>query len=125
MKDGSLELDNNRGERSIKPFVIGRKNWLFANTPRGDKASATIYSVIESAKENGLNPFKYLMYLFEQLPQQNHLQEPVAEQGLGILIGLRHRVSRFGEAEVQHVQPLLLQKGLDFHFPYFALFQRS
>lgn len=69
LSDGRLELDNNRSERSIKPFVIGRKNWLFANTPRGAKASAVIYSVIESAKENGLHPFNYLKYLFEQLPQ--------------------------------------------------------
>lgn len=69
LKDGRLELDNNRSERSIKPFVIGRKNWLFANTPRGETASATIYSVMETAKENGLIPFPYLMYLFEQLPQ--------------------------------------------------------
>ncbi|MDI6814443.1 MAG: IS66 family transposase, partial [Desulfitobacteriaceae bacterium] len=69
--DGRLELDNNRSERSIKPFVIGRKNWLFANTPRGAKASATIYSVVETAKENGLNPFAYLVYLFEQLPNAN------------------------------------------------------
>jgi transposase len=66
--DGRLEIDNNRSERSIKPFVIGRKNWLFANTSRGAKASAIIYSIIESAKENGLNPFPYLNYLFEQLP---------------------------------------------------------
>lgn len=69
LDDGRLELDNNRSERSIKPFVIGRKNWLFANMPRGAKASATIYSVIETAKENGLIPFNYLKYLFEQLPQ--------------------------------------------------------
>lgn len=66
--DGRLELDNNRSERSIKPFVIGRKNWLFSATPRGARASAVIYSVIESAKENGLNPYAYLKYLFEQLP---------------------------------------------------------
>lgn len=52
----------------IKPFVIGRKNWLFSNTPKGAKASATIYSIIETAKENGLNPFSYLQYLFEELP---------------------------------------------------------
>lgn len=78
MKDGRLEIDNNRGERSIKPFVIGRKNWLFANTPRGAKASATIYSVIETAKENGLHPFRYLAYIFEQLPQLADLQEPEA-----------------------------------------------
>jgi transposase/uncharacterized coiled-coil protein SlyX len=68
MLDGRLEIDNNRSERSIKPFVIGRKNWLFANTSRGAKASAIIYSIIESAKENGLNPFPYLSFLFEQLP---------------------------------------------------------
>ena len=68
LQDGRLELDNNRSERSIKPFVIGRKNWLFANTPRGAKASAITYSIIETAKENGLNPFQYLCYLFERLP---------------------------------------------------------
>lgn len=68
LKDGRLELDNNRSERSIKPFVIGRKNWLFSNTPRGAKASAMIYSIIETAKENGLNPHNYLRFLFERLP---------------------------------------------------------
>ena len=66
--DGRLEIDNNRSERSIKPFVIGRKGWLFSNTPRGARASAVIYSIVETAKENGLNPFQYLCYLFEQLP---------------------------------------------------------
>jgi hypothetical protein len=66
--DGRLELDNNRSERAIKPFVIGRKNWLFANTPGGARCSATIYSLVETAKENALNPFTYLTYLFEQLP---------------------------------------------------------
>lgn len=78
LTDGRLEIDNNRSERSIKPFVIGRKNWLFANTPRGAKASAAIYSMIETAKENGLHPFRYLMYLFEQLPQLPDLREPNA-----------------------------------------------
>ena len=68
MLDGRLEIDNNRSERSIKPFVIGRKNWLFSNTQRGANSSATIYSIVETAKGNGLNPFKYLTYLFEQLP---------------------------------------------------------
>jgi transposase len=68
MLDGRLELSNNRAERSIKPFVIGRKNWLFANTPRGADASATIYSLVETAKENGIHPLAYLTYLFEQLP---------------------------------------------------------
>ena len=71
LSDGRLELDNNRSERSIKPFVIGRKNWLFANTPRGARSSAIIYSIVETAKENGLNPFAYLTYLFEELPNIN------------------------------------------------------
>lgn len=68
LEDGRLEIDNNRGERSIKPFVIGRKNWLFSNTVKGANASAIIYSIVETAKENGLNPFNYLKYLFEILP---------------------------------------------------------
>lgn len=66
--DGRLKISNNRAERSIKPFVIGRKNFLFANTPRGAKASAMIYSIIETAKENGLNPYDYLKFLFEAMP---------------------------------------------------------
>jgi transposase len=68
LEDGRLEIDNNRSERSIKPFVIGRKNWLFCNTPNGAKASAILYSIVETAKENGLNPFRYLEYLFHELP---------------------------------------------------------
>ena len=68
LKDGRVELSNNAAERAIKPFVIGRKNWLFANTPNGANASAIIYSIIESAKANGLDPFRYLTYLLNKLP---------------------------------------------------------
>jgi hypothetical protein len=68
LEDGRLEISNNRAERSIKPFVIGRKNWLFANTPRGAKASAILYSIIETAKENRLNPYEYLVYIFRNAP---------------------------------------------------------
>ena len=68
LEDGRLEISNNRAERSIKPFVIGRKNWLFANTPRGAKASAILFSIIETAKENGLNPYEYLTYIFKNAP---------------------------------------------------------
>jgi transposase len=66
--DGRLEIDNNRSERSIKPFVIGRKNWLFSNTPKGATSSAIIYSMVETAKENGLNPLNYLKYILDTLP---------------------------------------------------------
>jgi transposase len=69
--DGRLELDNNRAERSIKPFVIGRKNWLFSNTPKGATSSAIIYSIVETAKENGLNPFEYLKFIFDKMPNMD------------------------------------------------------
>ena len=69
-EDGRLNIDNNRSERAIKPFVIGRKNWLFSNTANGAQASATLYSIIETAKANGLVPFDYLNHLFTELPKR-------------------------------------------------------
>ena len=66
--DGRTEISNNRCERSVKPFVMGRKAWLFSNTPAGAVASSVMYSIIETAKENGLHPYHYLKYLFEVLP---------------------------------------------------------
>jgi len=66
--DGRLEISNNRAERAVKPFVIGRKNWLFSNTTGGAKASSIIYSIIETAKENNLRPFDYLVFLLENMP---------------------------------------------------------
>jgi len=66
--DGRLELSNNAAERSVKPFVQGRKQWLFSNTPNGAESSSMYYSLIETAKENKLNPFEYIKYLLETLP---------------------------------------------------------
>ncbi len=77
MQDGRLEISNNRIERAIRPFVIGRNSWLFANTPHGARASAIIYSIVETAKENGLNPFAYLCYLFERMPNMD-VEDPAA-----------------------------------------------
>src|SRR3989339_1102602 len=68
-EDGRISLDNNVVENAIRPFVVGRKNWLFSDTPQGAKASAAIYSLIETAKANGLEPYWYLKYLFENLPE--------------------------------------------------------
>ena len=65
LKDGRLELSNNRAERSIKPFVIDRKNFLFANTPKGAKGSAIMFSLIQTAIENGLDPYQYLTWLLK------------------------------------------------------------
>lgn len=66
--DGRIEISNNRAENAIRPFVTGRKNWLFSDTQRGAKASAIVYSVIETAKANQLNPYMYLVFLLTKLP---------------------------------------------------------
>lgn len=75
LNDGHAAIDNNRAERCIRPFVIGRKNWLFSNSVRGAKASAAIYSVIETAKANQIEPLHYLTHLFKQLPNANTLED--------------------------------------------------
>jgi len=63
-----LTPDNNLIENAIRPFVVGRKNWLFSGSPRGAHASAALYSIIQTAKANGFEPFKYLSYIFSQIP---------------------------------------------------------
>ena len=68
LEDGRLRPDNNLVENAIRPFVLGRKNWLFAGSPDGAEASATFFSLIETAKTNGLEPYAYLRYIFEKLP---------------------------------------------------------
>ena len=70
--DGRLEMTTNRAERSIKPFVMGRKNFLFCNTPKGAKASAVMYSIIETAKANGLGPYRYILFLLRSAPRSVH-----------------------------------------------------
>jgi len=68
IEDGYANIDNNVAENAIRPFVIGRKNWLFAGSPAGAGASARLYSLIETAKANGLEPYGYLRFLFERIP---------------------------------------------------------
>ncbi|MCP4281059.1 MAG: IS66 family transposase, partial [Alteromonas sp.] len=65
--DGHLSIDNNRAERAIKPLVIGRKNWLFSNTPNGADASAMLYSIVETAKANGLILYDYMVKCMKEL----------------------------------------------------------
>ena len=67
--DGQLSIDNNRAERAIKPFVIGRKAWLFSQTAKGAQSSAVLYSIVESAKANRLTPYDYITHLLEQFSQ--------------------------------------------------------
>ena len=68
LEDGHLEISNNLAERSIKPFVIGRKNFLFANTPSGARSSAILFSMIQTAKENGFDPYRYLTWVLKKAP---------------------------------------------------------
>lgn len=68
--DGRLELTNNMAERTVNPFVIGRKNWLFSNTPAGAGTSCILYSIVETAKLNDLIPFEYIKYVLEQYPKE-------------------------------------------------------
>lgn len=68
IKNGCLKPDNNLLENNIRPFVVGRKNWLFSGHPKGAKASAALYSLVITAKENGLEPYQYLRFIFESLP---------------------------------------------------------
>ena len=65
---GDLPIDNNRCENAIRPFVIGRKAWLFSDTPAGANASAIIYSLVETAKANGVEPYAWLRHALEHLP---------------------------------------------------------
>lgn len=67
--DGRLSIDNNRAECGIKPFVMGRKARIFSQTANGAKASAMLYSIVETAKANGLTPYNYITYLLEQFSQ--------------------------------------------------------
>lgn len=73
LDDGRIEISNVLCENAIRPFVIGRKNWLFSDTPAGAHASAKLYSLIETAKAGGIEPFAYLRLIYEKLPQATTL----------------------------------------------------
>ena len=75
VNDGRLRIDNNLTENAIRPFVIGRKNWLFSDTVKGAKASAAFYSLIETAKANNLEPYHYLRYIFKELPKVKTVEQ--------------------------------------------------
>ena len=81
--DGRLELTNNLAERTVKPFVMARKNFLFCDTAKRADASALCFSVMETARRNGLDPFGYLLFLLQELPK---LGENPAEGQLTLLL---------------------------------------
>ena len=68
LDNGEVPISNNLAENAIRPFTLGRKNWLFCDTPKGAEASAVVYSLVESAKANGIEPFAYLQHVLVELP---------------------------------------------------------
>ena len=70
-----MPLDNNRCENAIRPFVVGRKGWLFSDTVKGAVASANLYSLVETAKANNVEPHAYLSLLFERLPHAKTVED--------------------------------------------------
>ena len=75
LKDGKIPLTNSLAERVIRPFAVHRKNWLFADSVDGAESNAILYSLIESAKVNNLNIYKYINYLLEELPQLENVND--------------------------------------------------
>lgn len=82
LKDGRCSISNNAAENSIRPFTVGRKNWLFCDTPKGADASALIYSLVETAKANGINVRKYLERIFTVMPTENWRTDPEVLENL-------------------------------------------
>ena len=78
LEDGRCSLSNNLSENSIRPFTVGRRNWLFCATPEGANASAVAYTMVEMAKAHDLNIFKYLTYILEHRPDKNMTDDQLA-----------------------------------------------
>lgn len=74
-EDGRIPIDTNLVENAIRPFALGRRNWLFSATPKGATASARLYSLIETAKANGIEPYRYLKEVFMTLPQAKTVED--------------------------------------------------
>ena len=77
LRDGRIPLDTNFIESRIRPFTLGRKNWVFSDTPEGAHASAMIYSIVETAKANNVEPYSYLQHVIERLPAVTEVSEIV------------------------------------------------
>jgi len=74
-EDGKLRISNALAENAIRPFAVGRRNWLFSDTPRGARASATCYSLIETAKANGLEPYEYIRYVLQHIASAKTVED--------------------------------------------------
>ena len=75
LEDGRLDIDNNASERAIKPFVIGRKNWMFSNSTQGAEASAIIFSLMETCKAHKVNPYDYFRYVLGEIVHAETMEQ--------------------------------------------------
>ncbi|SEK15196.1 IS66 C-terminal element [Paraburkholderia tropica] len=78
VENGNWPISNNLCENAIRPFVVGRKGWLFSDTVAGAQASANLYSLVETCKANGIEPYRYLVWLFTKLPRTSTADEYAA-----------------------------------------------
>lgn len=76
LENSNCSISNNLSENSIRPFTIGRKNWLFSGSPKGAYASAGVYTLIETAKASGLNPTKYIEFILGDIPGSAFIEYP-------------------------------------------------
>ena len=76
LEDGLIPMTNSLDERTIRPFTVGRKNWLFSTSTKVAEASAAVYSLIETAKANKLDPYGYIEFILDYLPQQDLIEHP-------------------------------------------------
>jgi len=90
IEDGRLNIDNNLCENAVRPFVMGRKSWLFATSVAGANASANLYSLVETAKANGHEPYAYLLSVFTKLPAAKTLENRALETVLLAIINFAY-----------------------------------
>ena len=101
LEDGRCSFSNNLSENAIRPFSVGRKNWLFCDTPNGAQASALVYSMVEMAKANGVNV--YLTYLLEKMPSDRMSDEELellAPWNENVKTEIQHRVNNTDQSDV-------------------------
>ena len=99
LTDGNIPMDNNYAEQAIRPFTLGRKNFVLIESSNGAKASAVLYSLVETAKANGLNTFEYFNLLLTEIPQ--HIDESNL-RFLDDLLCVLHRTQIAGQSDLSH-----------------------
>ena len=118
LEDGRCSFSNNLSENAIRPFTVGRKNWLFCDTPNGAQASAIVYTMVEMAKANGVNVYHYLTYLLEKLPDDRMSDdelELLAPWNETIKAEIERRANESNQSYVKVLRLLKSSQGFFYH----------